>query len=105
MSPVRLRAVCAALFAAEVAWAAAGLVYPSLPGWRMFARVERVEADLVDASGASADLFSFVPRDLYVPDAATARAVAASVCRARPNRGPWTLVWRADGRREDACAR
>ncbi len=105
MSPARLRTVCAALFACEVAWAAAGLAFPALPGWRMFARVERVDADLVDKTGAAFDAASFVPRDLYITDAATARAVAVFVCRTRPARGPWVLVWRADGRREDACPR
>lgn len=79
-------------------------MFPALPGWRMFARVERTGADLIDAKGASVDLASFVPRDLYVTDRATARAVAAFVCRSRPERAPWVLAWR-DGGREDACAR
>lgn len=105
MSHSRLRSLSAAIFAAQVAWTAAGLVFPALPGWRMFARVERVDADIVDATGTAVDLASFLPRDLYAPDAATARAVAAFVCRTRPERGPWTLVWRPSGRREEACAR
>lgn len=67
--------------------------------------MERVEAALVDATGASEDLARFVPRDLYVPDRETARAVAAFVCRTRPARAPWSLEWRADGTREDACPR
>jgi hypothetical protein len=59
----------------------------------------------MDAAGRARDLDDFVPRDLYVTDRATARAVAAFVCRTRPELAPWTLVWRAGGAREAACRR
>lgn len=90
------------LVAAQAAWIAAGFVFPSLPGWTMFARVERVRATLVDNARREADLYDFVPRDVYVIDASGARAIAAFVCRARPERAPWVLRW-DDGREEDAC--
>lgn len=93
-----------ALIAGQAAWAAAGAVFPGLPGWTMFSRVERARAELVDRDGRVRDLFSFVPPDVYVVDAAGAAAVAAWVCRAEPARAPWTLRWE-DGRTEPACAR
>lgn len=91
-----------ALVAAQAAWIAAGFVFPDLPGWTMFARVEHVSASLLDRDGRAEDIFSFVARDVYVTDASGARAVAAFVCRRRPERAPWRIRW-SDGRVEDAC--
>lgn len=104
MSPAAAERAAFLLLAAQLAWAAAGAVLPSLPGWTMFARFERVSARLVDRDGREQDLFASVPRDVYVADAGSARAVAAHVCRSQPARAPWTLRW-ADGREEPACGR
>lgn len=71
----------------------------------MFSRVEPAGAVLMDAGGRARDLYDFVPPDLYVTDRAAARAVAAFVCRSRPELAPWTIVWRAGGAREAACPR
>ena len=92
-----------ALVAAQAAWAAAGFVFPSLPGWVMFSRAEPVRARLADRDGISEDLFAFVPRDVYVVNRDGAREVAAFVCRSRPERAPWKLVWTDDGSAEAAC--
>ncbi len=92
-----------ALIAAQAAWAGAGFVFPSLPGWTMFASVERLPSTLVDKDGRSESLYAFVPKDVYVTGATGARAIALFACRRMPERAPWKLVWK-DGRAEDACA-
>ncbi len=103
MSRARLRAVCAALLAAEAAWAAASLLFPALPGWRMFARVEDMPAALEDGSGRRYRLLTFVPGDVYVTSMDSERAIARFVCASRPDERPWTLLW-GPGGRQDACA-
>ena len=101
---MRAASAASALIAAQTAWIAAGFVFPSLPGWTMFARVERTPSILVDRNGRTESLFAFVPRDLYVIDAQGARAVAAFACRTHPERAPWILRW-DDGSTENACSR
>ena len=106
MSPIKRRSAAElaamALVAAQAAWIGAGFVFPSLPGWTMFARCERLPSILVDKDGRSESLYAFVPRDVYVIDLSGARAVAAFACRRLPDRAPWRLRW-SDGRTEDAC--
>lgn len=91
------------LIAAQAAWAAAGFVFPSLPGWTMFARFERLPTTLVDKDGRTESLYAFVPKDVYVSGLSGARAIAAFACRRMPERAPWRLRWK-DGRAENACA-
>ena len=98
------RAAAATLIVAQTAWIAAGFVFPALPGWTMFSRVERMPTELVDREGKVERVYDFVPRDLYVIDAFGARAIAAFVCRRERARAPWLLRW-SDGRTEDACPR
>ena len=92
------------LFAAQVAWAAAGLIIPSLPGWTMFAKAERASARLVDTTGEAVEIYDLLPRDVYLIDRAGTRAIAAWQCRTHPDRAPWRLVW-SDGTEEDVCAK
>lgn len=92
-----------ALVSAQAAWAGAGFVFPSLPGWTMFARFERLPSTLVDKDGRAESLYAFVAKDVYVTGMSGARAIAAFACRKMPERAPWKLVWK-DGRAEDACA-
>lgn len=92
-----------AMIAAQAAWAGAGFVFPSLPGWTMFARFERLPSTLVDKDGRTESLYAFVPKDVYVTGISGARAIAAFACRKMPERAPWKLAWK-DGRAEDACA-
>lgn len=91
------------LLAAQAAWIGAGLVFPPLPGWTMFAKVERLPSTLVDKDGKTESLYNFVPRDVYVTGVTGARAIAAFACRRLPERAPWKLLWK-DGRAEDACS-
>lgn len=99
----RRELVALALLAAQAAWIGAGFVFPALPGWTMFAKVERLPTALVDKNGKTESLHDFVPRDVYVTDLSGARAVAAFACRRMPERAPWRLRWN-DGRAEDACS-
>jgi len=91
------------LVVAQAAWFGAGFVFPSLPGWTMFARFERLPPVLVDKDGKTESLYAFVPKDVYVTGLSGARAIAAFACRRMPERAPWKLVSK-DGRAEDACA-
>lgn len=93
----------AALVAVQVAWTAAGFVFPALPGWTMFAKVEEARARLVDATGEAVEVHDLIPKDVYLIDRSGTRAIAAWQCRTRPERAPWSLEW-PDGTREDACA-
>src|SRR4051812_48724515 len=86
-----------ALVAAQAAWIGAGFVFPALPGWTMFARIERLPSMLVDKDGKTESLYAFVPKDVYVTGLSGARAIAAFACRRMPERAPWTLAWK-DGR-------
>ena len=95
--------VAAALLAAQAAWAAAGFLFPALPGWTMFAKAEPAGARLVDASGEAVEVYDLLPRDVYLIDRAGTRAIAAWECRTRPERAPWRLVW-PDGKEENPCA-
>lgn len=92
-----------ALVAAQAVWIGAGFVFPPLPGWTMFAKVERIPSTLVDKDGKTESLYNFVPRDVYVTGVTGARAIAAFACRRLPERAPWKLLWK-DGRAEDACS-
>ncbi|UPT75690.1 MAG: hypothetical protein M0D55_08475 [Elusimicrobiota bacterium] len=94
----------AALVAAQAAWFAAGFVFPALPGWTMFAKVEPARARLVDATGLAVEVYDLIPKDVYLVDRAGARAIASWQCRTRPEGAPWKLVW-PDDVAEDACAR
>lgn len=96
--------IAAALVAAQAAWAAAGFVVPGLPGWKMFSKVTNARARLVDATGEAVEVYDLIPKDVYLVNSASTRAVAAWQCRTRPERAPWRLVW-PDGTSEDACAR
>jgi hypothetical protein len=91
-----------ALVAAQAAWFAAGFVFPALPGWTMFAKVEPARARLIDASGQAVEVHDLIPRDVYLIDRSGARAIASWECRAKPERGPWRLKW-ADGTEENPC--
>jgi len=91
------------LVAAQAAWAGAGFVFPSLPGWTMFARFERLPSALVDKDGKAESLYDFVPKDVYVTGMSGARAIASFACRRMPERAPWRLLWK-DGRVEYACS-
>lgn len=101
-APIDAETAAACLLAAQTAWAAAGFVFPALPGWTMFARFERLPTTLVDKDGRRESLYAFVPKDVYVSGLSGARAIAAFACRRRPERTPWKLLWK-DGRSEDAC--
>lgn len=90
------------LVAAQAAWVAACFVFPDLPGWTMFAHVERLPSALIDKDGRRESLYDFVPKDVYVTGVSGARAIAAFACRRLPERAPWKLAW-TDGRVEDAC--
>lgn len=99
-----LSRTAALLVALQAAWAAAAFVFPGLPGWTMFAKVEPARARLVDATGEAVEVHDLLPKDVYLIDRAGTRAIAAWQCRQRPERAPWRLEW-PDGTREDACAR
>lgn len=96
------RTAAAALFAATAAWNAAGFFFPALPGWTMFSRAEPAPSRLVDRDGKEESLYALLPRDVYLIDADSSRAVAAFACRRFPERAPWRLRW-DDGRTEAAC--
>jgi hypothetical protein len=92
-----------ALVAAQAAWIGAGFVFPALPGWTMFARFERLPANLVDKDGRTESLYAFVPKDVFVTGLSGARAIASFACGRMPERAPWRLLWK-DGRAEYACS-
>lgn len=96
------RLAATALIAAQTAWIAAGFVFPSLPGWTMFAKLEPARARLIDAAGEAVEIHDLIPRDVYLIDRAGARAVAVWECKAKPERGPWRLEW-SDGAEENPC--
>jgi hypothetical protein len=102
--PDRTRVSAKILLAVTAAWAAAGLVFPGLPGWTMFAKAEPASARLIDATGEAVEVYDLLPRDVYLIDRAGTRAIAAWQCRTRPERAPWRLRW-PDGAEEDACAK
>ncbi|MDO8756595.1 MAG: hypothetical protein Q7J64_01165, partial [Elusimicrobiota bacterium] len=105
-APPRRRAAKLAaivLVATQAAWIGAGFVFPSLPGWTMFARFEKLPSTLVDKDGKTESLYDFVPKDVYVTGLSGARAIAAFACRRMPGRAPWRLLWK-DGRAEYACS-
>lgn len=68
----------------------------------MFARAEAAPWTIIDRNDSRESLYEFIPRDVYLVDAAGSRAVAAFVCSRQPDRAPWMLVW-PDGPTEYPC--
>lgn len=101
--PDRTRVAATVLLAAQAAWAAAGFVFPGLPGWTMFSKVERAHARLIDGKGVALDLYGLLPRDVYLVDKRQTRLAAKWHCAPLAERGPWTLEWADGSPWEDPC--
>jgi hypothetical protein len=75
-----MRSICRALLVLDVLYCVLAFFEERLPGWKMFAVVERPAAVAYEG-GAPLDLARYLPRDAHVVDTAQTVEIAAFVCR------------------------
>ena len=91
----RLRSLCAAILVLDVAYAAASLFVPSMPGWKMFASTETSTLEVVDREGVRVDPRTYLPGDAENLDRATLLRVVTFACLRDPGRAPYVVRDRA----------
>lgn len=72
--------LCRALLALDIAYCAAALVVPGLPGWKMFESVEHATYTLRAADGRDVDAYAWVPRSARDLEEADLLRVARWLC-------------------------
>jgi hypothetical protein len=77
-----MRSICRALLVLDVLYCVLAFFEDRLPGWKMFATVERPAAVRGD-DGRPFDLAAYLPRDAHVVDAAQTVEIAKFVCERR----------------------
>lgn len=87
----RLRAVCIALLAVDTLYCAMATFTVNAPAWDMFAKVERLDYEVTDASGARVDLPAFLPRAFYLVRREMLPVLGECACRIRPEAAPWKI--------------
>ncbi len=86
-----------ALLWLDVAWCAASLALPALPGWKMFASGAGPAFSVSDAAGRAVDVRAWLPRHAALQDLGAVVAVARWGCRRGLAEAP--LVVELGGRR------
>jgi hypothetical protein len=77
---MRLRSVCRALLALDVAYCAASLVVRDLPGWKMFDAPDRESFAITAGDGSAVDAYAWVPRGVPELDGHDALRIARWLC-------------------------
>jgi hypothetical protein len=93
---MRAKSVCRALLVLDVAYCAAAVIVPGLPGWKMFESSERVAYTLRAGDGRAVDAYAWVPAAARDLDEADVIRVARWLCAEHRARPPLTF----DGPRE-----
>lgn len=88
-----------------------GVLFPNAPGWKMFARIERIEYRMVDPTGQPVRLPELAPLPHYVTNAGPLIEAAVWLARRREApvglsvRGTQSLHWVVDpSGSSSACA-
>ena len=81
----------------DVLYCVVALGNDKLPGWKMFAAVDRVDFELRDRDGLVVDLRDWLPRGANVTESADLVRVAEFVCKKQRSRAPFTLAVPARG--------
>ena len=85
---MQLRSLCRALLALDVAWCAAALALPELPGWKMFDAPQGERFTIADGEGRAIDAYAWVPRGVVGLDTTDATRIARWLCRERRAKPP-----------------
>lgn len=81
-----------ALLVLNVLYCVVALAEDALPGWKMFAAVDRLAFELRDRDGRTVDVRDYLPRGAYLTDKGDLVRVARFVCTKERARAPFTLV-------------
>ena len=91
----RLARLFRALLWLDLAWCAASLVLPGLPGWKMFSHGASPRFSVTDASGRAVDVGAWLPAHATLQDARAVVEVARFGCARRLAAAPLVVVFGA----------
>lgn len=77
---MRATSLCRALLVLDLAYCAAALFVPDLPGWKMYQSAEGTVASLQAANGDPIDLARYLPKSARDLDEAESLRVARWIC-------------------------
>ncbi len=86
-----MRSLCRALLALNVLYCVVALGDDKLPGWKMFAAVDRLDYQFRDRDGLAVDVRDYLPRGAYLTDVDDLVRVARFACKKERARAPFTL--------------
>lgn len=89
-----MRSLCLSLFVLDVLYCVVALGDARLPGWKMFASVDRLDYELRDRDGRAVDVRAYLPRGAYVTDYDDLLRIARFVCEKERARAPFAFVER-----------
>jgi hypothetical protein len=100
----RLRAVCVALLGVNLLYCVMATFTVNAPAWDMFAKVESLDYEVIDAAGARVDLPAFLPRAFYLVRREMLPVLAECACRIRPEAAPWRVRLKDGSFERTVCA-
>ncbi len=80
-----------ALLVLNVLYCVLAMTDDRLPGWKMFASVERLDYSLRDRDGRALDVRDYLPRGAYIVDYQELASIATFICEKDRARAPLTF--------------